>query len=153
MAAGDPEKLASANMNAVLAQAESQAIKAGVFGPVTLGGGVLTASAKGAGDEAAYVIYQDSQGLWVALQTPGRYLSQSIEADLVFTGDKLDDLIHEELVELGYEGPPPSCEHFRDEAKLYTFRCKLPRPDEAGRFLLAFEACFRRLGDMETGGN
>ncbi|MFA6044070.1 MAG: hypothetical protein WC718_03725 [Phycisphaerales bacterium] len=138
-------------MNAMLAQAEAEAVKAGVFGTVSRDAARLKAAAKGAADEAFYVIYQDSGGTWVALQTPGRYLSQSIEADLVFTGDKLEDLIHEELVDLGYEGPPIPCEHFRDDAKLYTFRCKVPQAEEAGRLLLAFEACFRRLGDMESG--
>lgn len=152
MADGGSDKVTNADMNARLEQAKDAAVRAGVFGEVSVAGGRLRAMAKAAGDEAFYVIYADAGGVWVGLQTPGRYLSQSIEADLVFTGDTLDELIHEELVDLGYEGPPLPCEHFRDDAKLYTFRSKVPRPEEAGRLLLAFEACFRRLGDMETGG-
>ncbi len=133
-----------------LEHAQAQAIKAGVFGDVCISGTHLKAMAKAAADEAFYVISQDSRGSWVALQTPGRYLSQSIEADLVHTGDKLEELIHEELVDLGYEGVPIPCEHFRDGDKLYTFRSRIPRLEETGRLLLAFEACFRRLGDMEA---
>ena len=74
-------------------------------------------------------------------------------------GDKLADLIHEELVELGHSGGPVPCEHFRDDEKLFTFRSRVPvRPESFGDaaaadistlFLRAYEACFRRLGDME----
>jgi hypothetical protein len=97
----------------------------------------------------------------VSLVTAARYLSQSIEADLVNTGDKLEDLLWDELVDQGYEGAQLRVEHFRDPEKLFTFRSRLPQTVEkmrtkAGattltRVLLAYEACFRPLGDMEAG--
>jgi hypothetical protein len=101
--------------------------------------------------------------LWVSLQTGARYLSQSIEADLMFTGDKIDDLVHEEMTDLGYDGPALPFEHFRSEDKLYTFRSPLSiTPAElttdggllassklCERALLGYEAAFVGLGDME----
>jgi hypothetical protein len=99
--------------------------------------------------------------LWVNLKTPARYLSQSIEQDLVHTGDKIPELLQEELVELGYDGPALGFEHFRDEQKMYTFRTATPidvnnlhdtKSVELGAMmLLAYEATFRPLGDMEAG--
>ncbi|MDX2132277.1 MAG: hypothetical protein SFY69_09510 [Planctomycetota bacterium] len=102
----------------------------------------------------------------VSLVTPDRYLSQSIEQDLVHTGDALSELLEEELVDLGFAeatGLSPSLpvEHFRDEAKLFTFRTILPREtavldERTARAcvlaLRAYDATFRRLGDMEGGG-
>ncbi len=114
---------------------------------------------------AFYSIQRDDpSSLYVALQTPARYLSQSIEADLMFTGDKLEDLLHEELVDQGYDAATPhhfwKVEHFRSEAKLYTFRSLLPvapaswatqpTAELAVIALKAYEAVFRPLGDMEA---
>jgi hypothetical protein len=92
----------------------------------------------------------------VCLQTADRWLSQSIEQDLVHTGDKMDELVEEEMVDLGYSGPRLRVEHFRSEDKLFTFRSPLPAElsasaDAAALALLGYEACFRRLGDMEGG--
>ncbi|MBY0260927.1 MAG: hypothetical protein K2Q20_01185, partial [Phycisphaerales bacterium] len=66
----------------------------------------------------------------------------------------------EELVDLGWEGYRPGFEHFRDPKKLYTFRTPLPLDlaradsaeviDKAAVALLAYEQCFRALGDMEA---
>jgi hypothetical protein len=96
--------------------------------------------------------------------TPDRWLSHSLEADLTHTGDKLDELLAEELEELGWNGEPPRLrfDHFRDEQKMFTFRSPLPiTPQQmattegirlAELFLFGYEACFRRLGDMEKEG-
>lgn len=114
---------------------------------------------------ASYTLTFDSGRFWVSLVTPDRYLSQSIEQDLVHTGDKLDDLLEEELNDLGFEvaggRKALAFEHFRSESKLFTFRTPLPvdakdaSPEEIGRiaavFLRAYEACFRRLGGMAGG--
>lgn len=113
-------------------------------------------------EPAFYSIELDSNALYVALQTPARYLSQSIEADLMFTGDKLEELIHEELVDLGYDTKSPvwPIQHFRSEDKLYTFRSPLPvntttlttqaTAELCVVALKAYEAAFRPLGDMEA---
>jgi hypothetical protein len=105
---------------------------------------------------AQYRIMPAAGSVYVALQTPDRWLSQSIEQDLVHTGDKLDELIEEELADLGYRGPRLTFEHFRSEEKLFTFRSRLPAgftPDHAVLALLGYEACFRRLGDVNGGAD
>lgn len=99
----------------------------------------------------------------VSLVTPDRWLSQSIEQDLVHTGDKLSELLDEELAELGHNGPAPKVEHYRSDDKLYTFRSPLglsaehAGSPEARRVialhLLAYEALFKHLGDMPGGGD
>ena len=73
-------------------------------------------------------------------------------------------LISEELVEIGYAERVRGdslvmCEHYRTEEKLFCFRSKIPvnpsSPDASAialQWLLAYEAAFRRLGDMDAGG-
>ncbi len=128
---------------------------AGVFGPVEVREGMLWAAAKGAPEEAHYRLEWDAGKLWVSLVTPARYLSQSIEADLMFTGDKVEELIEEELGALGVEGGAPQVEHFRSADKLFTFRSPVRgagaderSADVACKWLLAYEAAFRDLGDV-----
>ena len=54
-------------------------------------------------------------------------------------------------------GKVPTVKHFRDDAKLYTFENLLPSADGvpmaqlAEKFLLAYEAAFRSLGDVGGG--
>jgi hypothetical protein len=130
----------------------------GFFGSVVVARSGLRCGALNAAEEAWYAVFPHAGSLYVALQTPHRYLSQSIEADLVHTGDKLEDLLLEELVERSYTGPAMKVEHFRDEAKLYTFRSRVPlesiQPQDHARVisqcLLAYEAMFRPLGDMDA---
>ncbi len=109
--------------------------------------------------DAEYRIELLDGRVFVLWASPDRYLSQSIEADLMWTGDDLDDCIDEELVDQGWTGGSlGGVEHFRDEQMRYVFRSSIPSetgaPDldkEARRFvqcLLAFEATFRELGDM-----
>lgn len=106
-------------------------------------------------DAFFYVEAEPGGRVWVGMYTPDRWLSESIEADLMHTGDKLEELLEEELIEQGYEGRL-DVEHFRSEDKLYTFRSPLEladpasadTADRAARVLLAYEACFRELGDM-----
>jgi hypothetical protein len=157
----------------VVAFFEAVALKvraAGVFGEVavlrdvTAAHAMVRCDALASGDPAFYSLSVEDGKVWVNLKTAARYLSQSIEQDLVHTGDKIPDLLHEELVELGYDGPALTFEHFRDEAKLYTFRSvtpidvremgegKMGKAVELGvKMLLGYEATFRPLGDMEAG--
>jgi hypothetical protein len=144
---------------ALLEHAAAKARASDVFGEVTLRPGMLEAAAKESAEPAAYRLSVEGGKLWVSLVTDNRWLSQSIEQDLVHTGDRLDDLLHEELVDLGYAGLAPKFEHFRSEDKLFTFRSVVPvnilSPSAADRetavqFLLGYEACFRNLGDMEA---
>lgn len=138
---------------------------AGVFGGVRVEGGVVRCLALASAEPAEYRVFADGGKVWAALVTEHRWLSQSIEADLVNTGDKIEELLEEELADLDWKkewGPAKlTYEHFRDERKMYTFRSPLPvdpaRLDSAEAIektalaLLAYERAFRPLGDMEAG--
>lgn len=144
-------------LNGVRANAE----KAGVFAEVKLDRGMLACLARDAAEEAWYRVEPAAHGGWsVSLVTPNRWLSESIEADLMHHGDPIEELIEEELVELGWENAALPVKHFRSDDMLYTFVSPLPidgakREDEAinaaTTCLLAYEAAFRELGDMSGG--
>lgn len=148
----------------LLQEVAERATRAGVFGAVRVEGERLSARAAASAAPAAYRIDLQDGRLFVSLVTADRWLSGSIELDLVHTGDKLPDLIEEELAELDCPGKV-SFEHFRSEDKLFTFRTPLPvDPAKMGsgaerqaalelctKYLLAYEACFRNLGDMNAG--
>lgn len=133
---------------------------ADVFAYVEIEPQQVQCAARASAAPAWYRLGIQSNHPWVSLVTPDRYLSQSIELDLVHTGDKLEDLLEEELIDLGYNAGTLRFEHFRSEDKLFTFRSKLPMEasefrspssaDTAALCLLAYEACFRRLGDMDA---
>lgn len=149
------------DIQAVLERVGDRARRAGVFGAVRVTIGRVECGAKASPSAAFYRLDVEGDRLWVSLVMGNRYLSQSIELDLVNSGDKLEELLEEELVELGYEGGTLAFEHFRSEDKLFTFRSPLPvrvgvMPEReveevAGLCLLGYEACFRRLGGMEDG--
>lgn len=131
------------------------------FSAVRIDGHRLICDATYAAAPACFTLSFLEGRVWVMLQTADRWLSQSIEQDLVHTGDKLDELIEEEMIELGYKGQRLPFEHFRSPEKLFTFRTALPiveaemsttlATDLAVQALVGYEACFRRLGDMEGG--
>jgi hypothetical protein len=142
-------------VNAVKARAE----QAGVFADVTVNEGNLYCAARDSAADASYRIVRDGDQWFVSLVTSDRWLSESIEADLMHHGDPMEELIEEELVELGHTPKPFKVQHFRSDDLLYTFRNPLPlagiepsaAADLAFTWLLAYEAAFRRLGDMEAG--
>jgi len=144
----------------LLRQVAQRVRDAGVFGEVTVTLTTLDCAAKASAAPAAFRLRFEDDRLWVALVPADRWLSQSIEADLVHTGDKLEDLLGEELTDLGHAARSLPFEHFRSEDKLFTFRSIVPitGPDladpsaaiVAGTSLLAYEACFRNLGDMDS---
>ena len=109
-------------------------------------------------EECYYAAHVDSEGeLWVGWYSPDRWVSGSIEGDLVHTGDKIDELLEEELVDQGLSLSIP-LEHYRNDDKLFVFHGKLTLPPEVDqaadtlvKVLLAFEACFVELGDMAPG--
>lgn len=149
-------------MDQFLKAVKSNVEKAGVFAEITVEveNNRLQCAAAGSAEPAWYRL-EPVNGHWhVSLVTPNRWLSESIEADLMHHGDPIEELIEEELVEQGYAGGHLEVKHFRSDDMLYTFES--PLPAEAGRFsgpstvevatqwLLAYEAAFRRLGDMES---
>ena len=146
---------------ATLEHVRDHAAKAGVFGTITLESGVLEAAAANSAEPAAYRVHTEADRLWVELVTKDRWLSESVEADLMNSGDSLDELLEEELVDLGLElddaDRPLTFEHFRSEAMEFTFRTPIPGgtagdidPARAATFLLAYEATFRQLGDIDA---
>lgn len=132
----------------------------GLFAGSELLGDRVRLKAKDAAAEAHYEVVRSGDELLVRLLTADRWLSESIESQLVEHGDSLEELLEDELVEIGHEpardGAIPKVRHFRDPARNYTFECPIPvGPDgpleSARRFLLGWEACFRGLGDMSGG--
>lgn len=151
----------------LLDELRGEAERAGVFGEITLRDGLLACRAKDAAEEAWYQVAIDGGRVVVRLVTPNRWLSESIESDLMHYGDPLEELVEEELVELGHDaqrdGPVAPVKHFRSEDRLYTFESVVPLDAAltsgdaaqarslATRYLLAYEAAFRKLGDMAGG--
>jgi hypothetical protein len=143
--------MAQHSVGQVLETVRDRAAREGVFGEITLGEGLLECEAKGSAEPAAYRVTEEDGRIWVSLVTSNRWLSESIEADLMHSGDKIEELIVDELVELGGEFDV-KCEHYRSDDMLFTFRSSVPAGVDAGegasQLLLAYEACFRNLGDM-----
>ncbi len=147
-----------AALDRLLAEAAARAQSAGVFADVAVRGGELICRARASAAPASYRLGWDDGRLWVSLVMADRWLSESIEADLMHTGDRIEDLLEEELADQNARDTGLTVEHFRSEDMLFTFRSALGMgsPDLAGaeaadratRVLLAYEACFRRLGDM-----
>lgn len=151
---------APAQVQTLIENLKPRAERAGVFESVKLRDGRLVCEASNSDAPAFYRIGFEDDRIWVELVMEDRWLSESIEADLVHTGDKLDELVEEEMVELGYEGPRLPFEHYRSSDMLFTFRTALPvEPDKADsdeaarlaeQILLGYEAAFRQLGDMDV---
>lgn len=154
------------SLGSLMVGVAERARAAGVFGEVVCRDTTMECSVKGSSAPAWYRVGEDGGRLWVSLVTGDRWLSESIETDLLHAGDKLDELLEEELVELGYVGARVPFEHFRSEDKLFTFRSPVDamgfgRDDAgspglvsgAGTLLLAYEACFRNLGDINAGAS
>jgi len=145
----------------VIDQAGRRAEEAGVFGGVRVVGGSLVCRAKSSAEEAHYRLTPREGHLVVSLDMLDRWQSESIESDLMHSGDKLEELLDEELAELGYEGKTPSYRHFRNDDKLFVFETTVPLEglseaeavERAAQFLLGYEACFRQLGDMDADGD
>jgi len=140
----------------ILDRVAGVARNSGCFGDVDLRDATVRCAAKEAAAEAWYTVQHEAGGWCVSLSTADRWLSESIETDLLHFGDPLEELIEEELVELGGHGPVPPPKHFRADDRSYVFVSRVP--DAAGdanhvaglvgKWLLAYEAAFRSLGDM-----
>lgn len=146
-------------LDRVVDRVRARAEKAGVFGSVRLEGGSLVCRALNSAEEAHYRLTPQGAHLIVSLDMLDRWQSESIESGLMHSGDKLEELLDEELAELGYEGKTPSYRHFRNDDKLFVFETTVPLEglseadaiERAAQFLLGYEACFRQLGDMDAG--
>ena len=100
--------------------------------------------------DAWYELTPTQGGCLLALMTKDRWLSESIEGDLEHTGDELEELLEEELVELDWDGAVPTFRHFRNDLREYVFSCEWPSaaPAEVSVALQAMVAMFTELGDM-----
>ncbi|MEM9420154.1 MAG: hypothetical protein AAGA25_14035 [Planctomycetota bacterium] len=140
-----------------------QATDADLFESVEIDQGLLKAHARVVESPCWYQIgplqtVDTTSTVWVGMYTPDRWLSGSIEADVLHMGDKYEDLLEEELIDQGYNARF-DMQHFRDDEKQFVFRSAVPVDSEklledpglAERLfqaLCAYEACFRELGDM-----
>lgn len=149
------------DVSQILEEVRSGAERSGAFAAVRLADGRVECRARGCESEAHYRIEAEQGRWWVSFVTPDRWLSESIEADLQHTGDDLEELLEEELAEQGLEIRLPY-QHYRSEDRLFTFRSPVPAETGAGeaavadaavRCLLAYEACFRALGDVAGSGD
>ena len=143
-------------MNALLQSVLSQANARGVFSKIEALPDRLRCHAKDCPEPAWYELAPSGGSIMVRFATPDRWLSESIESDLMHFGDPIEELVEEELAELGWRGRIPPIKHFRDDAKLYTFESPLPDgahgdAELAAKFLFAYEAAFRALGDVGGG--
>ncbi len=146
-------------MDVFLEQLTALARESGAFAEVARLAGAVRCVDPIQGDAEFRVAFEEGR-LWVLWASRDRYLSQSIEADVKWTGDDIDELIAEEVESAGWTGPKLGAfQHFRSPEMLYTFRSELPLdPDrlsaasarDALRFLLAYQAAFRNLGDMKA---
>ena len=131
--------------------------KANVFGELSCNGSTIELQAWGAAEPACYRVYLDGETPIIELATSNRWLSESIEAELVESGDKLDELIEDELVDLGYNEDTGAVrfEHYRSDDMEFVFRSRVvplegqSLGDACVQWLLAYEQCFRQLGDMD----
>jgi len=131
------------------------ALDSGRFQNATVNGPAVRCRAKDASAEAWYVI-DKTDGHWsVALETADRWLSESIEGDMLEGRDTAEELVDDELVNLDFPNRCPQVKHYRDDAKVYVFRSRVPLEGIADEttgvatYLLAFEAAFSQLGDMQ----
>ncbi|MEM6258511.1 MAG: hypothetical protein AAF711_15560, partial [Planctomycetota bacterium] len=145
----------TATLSTVFDAAIQPLTDAGVFAGVSRTDAGIRCDAMHLDEECYYAAKLDSDGtLWVGWYSPDRWVSGSIEGDLVHTGDKIDELLEEELVDQGLAVAIP-LEHYRNDEKLFVFQGKLSLPEDVGdaaetlvKVLLAFQACFVELGDM-----
>ncbi len=139
----------------LLSALAQQAQACDVFASISTTSDTLVASAR-PGEVSAhyYVQITGSHEAQVGLRSADRWVSESIEADLMHTGDSLDELLEDELVDLG-NPLQLTVEHYRDDNKLYTFCSKVSWSDDVQAVALllavlrAYEATFRQLGDLK----
>ena len=127
----------------------------GQFATVDVVGDQIRCRARDVESEAHYVLSSTDRGLVVGFETPDRWLSESVEADLYHASDSLDELLEESLDELGWPidaAPVPRFRHFRSEDLKYVFEHVVPdhgdAEEAAATWLIAYETTFRELGDV-----
>ncbi len=128
-----------------------------LFADIRQDGARMHCLAKASAAPAHYTL-EVAESQWrMALATSDRWLSESIESQLVESRDSLEELFEEELKDLDCATAAPTIRHFRDESKQYVFECTLPSAsataDDVRTHFIAFESMFRQLGDMSGAGS
>jgi hypothetical protein len=142
-------------MSELLQNVLRSALDSGKFAEARIDGARLRCRAREAAAEAWFTVEREGDAWAVGLETPDRWLSESIEGDMLEGRDSAEELVDDELVEVNFPNRCGKVRHFRDDAKVYVFRTAVPLsgvPDPAAgvlTFLLAFEAAFAQLGDMQ----
>ncbi len=153
-------------LDTLLKEVRIRADASGVFGPTSMINGWLSCPAKFSAEPAEYRLGVAEGVFWIALVTRDRWLSESIESDLVDNGDDAADLIDEEARSRGFAGEALEVSHFRDDQKWYTFRSPVPitvhpdgdvkatpaNIDTAFIILMTYQDVFSELGDMSENG-
>lgn len=144
-------RVPSDQTRSLLEAVAEKARESGAFSSVELDGEGLCARFIETDVDAAFRLDPGEAGIDVSMKTPDRWLSQSVEATLVNSGDSIEELIDEELVELGCDDGPLPMKHFRDEQMRYVFVSPAPSGASADTLLaclLAYERAFAPLGDF-----
>ena len=142
-------------MSELLQNVLRSALDSGKFAEARIDGARLRCRAREAAAEAWFTVEREGDAWAVGLETPDRWLSESIEGDMLEGRDSAEELVDDELVEVGYPHRCGKVRHFRDDAKVYVFRTPVPLGGVADpaagvtTFLMAFEAAFSQLGDMQ----
>ena len=111
----------------------------------------LDCIARETADSARFRVEHVDGSWYVGMFTPDRWLSESIEAELMHCGDTIEELIEEELIELEIDPEEVRVQHFRDDSMNYVFRTPVTAGSNASAittWLMACLAAFRPLGDM-----
>ncbi|MBC03818.1 MAG: hypothetical protein CMJ34_11040 [Phycisphaerae bacterium] len=105
--------------------------------------------------DADYVLAEGDQGLVVRFETPDRWLSESVEADLYNSSDSLNELLEESLDELEWPidaVPVTPFRHYRNDDLKYVFEHAIPAHGDSEKtamtWILGYEATFIELGDV-----
>ena len=141
-------------VDTILEFLRERAVSSHRFASAELINGELRCRARDAESEAWYLVQTTKNEISLLLVTPDRWLSESIEAELMHSGDDIEELLLDELIALDpgvSEGEPITVKHFRNDDRLYTFETTIPSGSDEEtvlRWLLAYEATFHELGDM-----
>ncbi len=145
----------TATLSSVFDAAVQPLTESGAFAKVARTDAGLRCDALHVEEECYYAVTADPDGtVRAGWYSPDRWISGSIEGDLVHTGDKIDELLEEELVDQGVS-QSIALEHYRNNDKVFVFHGRLDLPSDPAeasalvvKVLLAFQACFVELGDM-----
>ena len=126
--------------------------KADIFDQIESTDQSFSGKAREAEEDAFYRIGFEEGTLYAGLYIQDRWLSESIETELLHCGDTIDELLEEEMVELGLDFSL-KIQHFRNDNLEYVFRSPITQGDQQNAQTLAliiqsYNACFEQLGDM-----